>query len=575
MKNPFSSIFSRRPDPAATSAGDLAWSSLSPADQLTAARKLGAAALAIAADAHGATSFAKGYEAVTEPFSKQRRASYIELKGEDKQLSARDRNRIINMHRDMLRNSPARVTQNQQIRVNVVGTVGGKCYLNFPSKFKDEAEKLSRLFNKQFFTRAEFTYRRTFNWLLKTCLTAQDSNGAVILVFDDGILTGGNGTGRIRGFEGDEIANVPEDDLKRHFGEKATQSHGLVYDRSGIWTGAFVSSSQRGKKCFSPELGYVKLKFDPYADDELTNWIMLGDMSRFNQGKPISQLTSAITTLVDLHETIASEAQSTKLNSKLVGQIISTAGGAADIPGTQRPMGFTNDAANPSVGSSAPTGELPKKTEFSLAQLQAIGSVFNQLPPDWKIELLDSKRPNPNLGQYLDLLMGLCGGPKGLARVYATMKAQTSYTAFRGEQIMTWPSFREMSKDLERDVCDWAIRNFVRRAQKTGLIDFALPPNWEDMVAWNWPKMIEVSEKEHQSALAQALRNGTTTLRRELGPGEYEKIREERRKEVADAKADGIVDPRMETTSGSLHEEPSDPSPTSESPDPDESTPET
>jgi capsid protein len=573
MKNPFSSLFSRKsPNPDGRASLGPSFESLSPADQLAAARKLGSAALAIAADAHGVTSFAKGYEAVTEPFTKQRRSAYIELKGEDKQLSARDRNRIINMHRDMLRNSPARVTQNQQICVNVVGTVGGKCYLAFPEKFKDAAEKLSRLFNKQFFSRAEFTYRRDFNWILKTCLTAQDSNGAVILVFDDGILTGGNGTGRIRGFEGDEIANVPMDDLRRHFGEKATQSHGLVYDRSGIWTGAFVSSSQRGRNVFSPEQGYVKLRFDPYADDELTNWIMIGDMSRFNQGKPISQLTSAITTLVDLHETIASEAQSTKLNSKLVGQIISTAG-ANPLPGTERPMGFTNDAANPSVGSTAPTGELPEKTEFSLAQLQAIGSVFNQLPPDWKIELLDSKRPNPNLGQYLDLLMGLCGGPKGLARVYATMKAQTSYTAFRGEQIMTWPSFREMSKDLERNVCDWAIRNFVRRAQKTGLIDFALPDHWEDMVAWNWPKMIEVSEKEHQAALAQALRNGTTTIRRELGPGEYEKIRKERQQEVADARADGIVDPRMESTSGGIIED--DPSTTSKPSDPDEPTEET
>lgn len=544
MKNPLS-IFRRKSGPS--------WASLSTAEKQLAARRLGAAALAIAADAHSQrASFGKGYEAVTEPFTKQRRPAYVELKGEDGQLNARQRRQLINMHRDMLRNSPERVTQDQQFRVNVVGTVGGKCYANFPEPYAEAGKKLSALFNKRFFSRAEFTFRRDFNWLLKTCLTAQDSNGCVILVFDDGILTGGNGTGRIRGFEGDEIANVPQEELERRFGQNATQHDGLVYDQMGVFTGAFVSTSQRGRSVFTPEKKFFTLKFDPYDDDALTNWVMIGHQSRFNQGKPVSQLTAALTVLVDLHETIASEAQSTKLNSKLVGQILRTDADDAGID-ADRPMGFTN-AANPSLGSSEPVGELSENVEFELKHLKAIGSLFDQMPPNWKIELLDTKRPNPNLGQYLELLMGLVGGTRGMARVYSTLKAQTSYTAFRGEQVMTWPSFREASKDLERQVCDWAIRCFVARAQKIGLIDFALPDGWADMISWDWPKMPEVSEKDAAEALARKLANGTTSLHRELPPGEYERIREERRREAADFTEDGLIYPGKESKSGSIFE---------------------
>lgn len=540
-----------RSSAAPTKAASLLWASLLPDEQRLAARRLGAAALALAADAHGKrVSFGKGYEAVSEPFASQRRKAVVELKSEDHQLNARQRNQLINMHRDMLRNSPARVTQDQQIRINVVGTVGGKCYANFPAEFRESAGKLMKLFNKRFFAHAEFTYRKDFNWVLETCLTSQDANGAVILVFDDGIITGGNGTGRIRGFEGDEIANVPQDFLEKTFGKGFSQSHGLVYDSLGVWCGAFVSSTQRGKTVFSPDAGVFVLRFDPYDDEAVPNWIMLGDMSRFNQGKPISQLTSALTCLVDLHETIASEAQSTKLNSKLVGQILSS-GSEADDPTGGRPMGFS-DAANPSVGSDRDVGELPQKQEFTLKELEAIGAVFNQLPEGWKIDLLDTKRPNPNLGQYLDLLMGLVGGTKGLARVYATLKAQTSYTAFRGEQIMTWPSFKKMSKNLERHVCDWSIRCVVSRYRRIGLVDFNLPDDWPDYIAWNWPKMPEVSRKDAAAALAQELKNGTTSLTRELSPGEYARLVEERAREAADAKAAGLVYPGSETVSGQM-----------------------
>ncbi len=61
------------------------------------------------------------------------------------------------------------------------------------------------------------------------------------------------------------------------------------------------------------------------------------------------------------------------------------------------------------------------------------------------------------------------------------------------------------------------------------------------MLAWRWPKMREVSEKDAETARMLKLKNGMTSLHRELGPGEYERLREERRREAEDARRDGII----------------------------------
>lgn len=465
--------------------------------------------------------------------SEMRRAAVVETRGEDWQLPAAKRLRLTNLLRDMLRNSPAFVMQNRQMLVNVVGPEGGKLYASFPESHTDAAREVMDYFNREWAPNAEFTFGRGFNWILKTALTAMDVGGNVALVFDDGILTGGDGTGRIRAFEGDEIADVPN--LSDHFPAGWTQSQGFVYDTSGVFRGAFVSTSQRGRSTFDPEKGVLVLRRDPGA--AAGNWTMLGEMARFNQGRAVSALASSLISLIDLHETVSSEALSAKFSAQLVAQIIH------DEPAPREEEDGFDGERKPDVETV--------KVEKSQA-LRNIGLQTQDMPHGTRMEMMDTKRPNAALDAYVDFVLGLVGGARGFARVYSTLKAQTSYTAFRGEQIMTWKVFRDMQKELERGVCDWAARCAVARAVRLGLVRSELPDGWERMIAWTWPKMAEVSEKDAESARLAKLQNGVTSLTRELGPGEFARVMAERAAEKRLFDAAGLVYPGETSVSGAV-----------------------
>lgn len=489
-------------------------------------------------------SLARGYEVLTPPQDKMRREAVVETKGEDHQLPAAKRLRITNLLRDMLRNSPAFVMQNRQMCINVVGSVGGKMYAAFPRGFEKAADEVMEYFNRVWAPSAEFTYGKGFNWLLKTVLTTKDVCGNVILVFDDGILSGGDGSGRIRAFEGDEIADIS--DFTKRFPKSYTQSQGFVYNQLGQFTGAFVSTVQRGRSVFDADSGVITLRRDPFAAMP-GNWTVIGDMMRFNQGRAVSPLSSALISLIDLHETVSNEALAAKFNAQLVAQIVHT-GSEDAAPQDQGGFDGESDAFGaPSGGESVETVEIPKNEA-----LKNIGLHAQEMAPGRKLELLDTKRPNANMPNYVDFVLGMIGGARGLARVYSSLKAQTSYTAFRGEQIMTWKSFADMQKDLEREVCDWAARCAISRAVRMGLITSPLPDGWEHMIAWVWPRMVEVSEKDAQSALQLKLQNGVTSLKRELGPGEFEKIMAERAAEKKAFDAAGLIYPGETSVSGEI-----------------------
>lgn len=517
--------------------------------------------LAVARRVASAFSMGGKYDAVEGETAAQRAPALIELFGEDSILTPTQRYKLTNLARQQMRNSPIARTIDQQRRVNVVGLKGGKLTLTFPRDYEASAKAWQDWFNFIWARQAEFTDGLHFNEVLKLALSSGDNSGDVALMFDDGLL---DDTGRIRAFESDEIANMKPSTFEARFkGRGWKQSQGRIYDRFGRAIGLIVSSSQRGMMEFDDGKFFV-LTADPMKDRTDNFWIALRRAWRFNQGRGVSPSAAAMNTLIDLHNITANETQAANLNAKLFGQIIDSSEGEEeeDVPDAFDPNADVPDEdgdGNPLTDDEktelAEANELAKEPpEITFESMKAIGAMFDLMPPKLKLELLDTKRPNPNLQKFIDWLSGTVSGVYGLGRVYATLNPEASYTAFRGAQCLSWPSIEEAQKDLERGVCDWAARNAFRWAARTGGVDvakYALPEGWQNMFAWSWPEMREVNEVDAETAKEKKLSNRTTNYRKLLGPAWKEELRQSFDEEDF-FKEEGHIHPAQRVTGGTV-----------------------
>lgn len=521
---------------------------LKPEQQRVVARRIAGAARALVRLAHGGG----GYEAVEAPTSKQRKPAFVELTGEDGILTASKRGKLTDLSRQAMRNGPERRAIDHQRRVNIVGTLGGKLTCNFPG-----GEECAKWFNSTWAPHAGFVNDTHFNNILKLVVQSIDTDGDCALVFDDGFITGGLGTGRVRAFETDEIASLDEKDFKALVGADHTQSQGVVFDSLGAFCGVVVSTSQRGRQTFTAKDGAAwYLSRDPFARDRADNWIFCAARTRFNQGRGISPLVAAINTLTDIHEIAASETQSAKVNSQLVGQIISDAKDEVTADSVPDAFKAAVDAANAEVadGAGGDAGDA-EKVEFSLEEMEAIGAHFDEMPAGKRFELLDTKRPNPNMAAYLDWLVGTAASTLGMPRLYAMLRAEASYSAARAEMCLAWTTFEECQKELERTVCDWIGRQAIAWAVRTGELRVTLPPDWHRLLSWSWPKPREIDETKTVAATREKLRLGLTTYRRELGP-DYQAALREWSAEIKEFEALGIPHPALQTVAGAVIEQP-------------------
>lgn len=521
---------------------------LKPEQQRVVARRIAGAARALVRLAHGGG----GYEAVEAPTSKQRKPAFVELTGEDGILTAHKRGTLTDLSRQAMRNGPERRAIDHQRRVNIVGTLGGKLTCNFPG-----GEECARWFNSTWAPHAGFVNDTHFNNILKLVVQSIDTDGDCALVFDDGFITGGLGTGRVRAFETDEIASLDEKDFKALVGADHTQSQGVVFNALGAFCGVVVSTSQRGRQTFTAKDGAAwYLSRDPFARDRSDNWIFCASRTRFNQGRGISPLVAAINTLTDIHEIAASETQSAKVNSQLVGQIISDAKDEVTTDSVPDAFKAAVDAANAEVagGGEAAAGD-DEKVEFTLEEMEAIGAHFDEMPAGKRFELLDTKRPNPNMAAYLDWLVGTAASTLGMPRLYAMLRAEASYSAARAEMCLAWTTFEECQKELERTVCDWIGRQAIAWAVRTGELRVTLPPDWHRLLSWSWPKPREIDETKTVAATREKLRLGLTTYRRELGP-DYQAALREWSAEIKEFETLGIPHPALQTVAGAVIEQP-------------------
>lgn len=478
-----------------------------------------------------------------------------ETKSEDKILPLDKRLRLLSSARDNFRNTTFSPATAQQLKINVIGSQGGKLTLTTADGAWNESA--GRWFSR-WERHAEFTNGLHLNKQLQLGLVQLTHGGGdFVLIFDDGSLTGGTGSGRIRMFESDEIANISETAFKDRYGGRGwTQSNGLIYDQFGRHIGCFVSSSQRGEVEFA-EGKYLTLLRDPSEPPEASFWLYVGQFWRPNQGRGIPTVAHISSAIDEMETATTAELAAAKLNAHIALKVTENQTEPASTDDIERGI------ANLSAGLPAPSPSDPTSTadasadteqpiEFAMLK-SGLAGVWSA-PPGQNLDSFDTARPNLNLTEFIRDLKGDATTVFGLGILYATLDPQQSYTAFRGAMLMAWGTFEQMQKEFERGVLDWIGVRALEWAAARGFI--APPPeDFDTAFAWAWPTMREVNETDAQSALEKKFTNGETNLQQRHG-AEWRKFVDQQSDEIRYCEEKGVTHPSRRTANGSVTEAP-------------------
>lgn len=438
---------------------------------------------------------------------------------------------MLDLARNAARNSSTLTAILKQLDVNVIGTKGGKCITD-NYYLKDAFSAWTR--------NADFFDGLSLNTLLKLILKTQVLGGDVVLLFDDGLV---EDSGKILLYEPDEIGNSTYTAVQQHYGKRARQSLGRVYNGNGRFIGAIVSRSQRGVVEFDPTKSYF-LKCDPDASFYDSMWIMPRNVYRIAQGRGIAPLAQSLATILDLEDLCGFELAASKKNAQTVGQVLVDSQEEETTP----PSPFGED-----VDFSQMTDEeveqyakaVQEEKTVSLDRVRMAGIEYQVMPEGSHMELFDTKHPNGQMAEFIDFLAGKASAPFGLSRAFATMDVDES--TFKAQQLMSWPAFIEAQKALE-GICDWILWRWSRWATRKGLLR-NISDEEVKRISWEWPALTEVDENASQDANLKKLTGMTGSYKDILGNNWKEKL-EQIKAEIQYCKENGLPHPAFKLISG-------------------------
>lgn len=459
----------------------------------------------------------------------KRRKARIETGPETGKLGVlKPRGRLfgVNLARDIERNYSVFKSMMLQWKNNVVGSLA-KIQINTEDEFAKES---MQWFNKKFFNNCDFRGTEDFSKQCRNVAATKKREGDLIVVFDDGsmfdIVEGG--TGKLLYFETDQIAETARD-----LGPDIVQDGGILRDTFGREIGYSVTN-KRGVVLI-PDEDTTILRRDP--DDEDSNSVkMIKSTFRLGQGRGTADALAMSPDMIDCYEMRAKELQSAKVAASLVGTIkrneaIDDFDDPNIDPTNENPSGDEVDSITLPEDQTKPA---------NYERLESLtGGMMDYLADGDEFTLHDIKRPSIQMKDFIGHVTDSSGGAMGMAHAYAQLKADTSYTAFRGDMVMTWVSFKVEQKDLERELLDWVGVRAIKWAIKKGEINATPPADWEDRISWHLPKMPFVDELKERLANRQALKNGEKDFSEIVGPN-YLAVFDALGKQIEEAKARGL-----------------------------------
>lgn len=429
-----------------------------------------------------------------------------EIRSEDQILDANRRARLLDLTRNLVRNSSLFNTILGSLTTRVVSTCGGKVILSLPS---EEANKSIRKAFYSYTRNVDFYTGESLNHLLKRVLREYVIGGDCVLLFDDGLV---EDSGKVLFFESNEIVNVPQNVVEQHYGKGAWISQGKVYSPNGRHIGTVVSKSQSGMAgdAVDPDKCYY-LKKDPNGNPIDNYWFHFS--SNWREGRGVSQAASAIATIHQLEDLVQSELMASRRNSQIFCWLTQTPEQEQIVPSMfESPddvENMTDDEIKEAVKAEA---EEEKVVSFNRAKENSI--LYEALPEGFDAKQLQTTHPNSNVQTMVDFLANRVAASMGLSRVFATGNPEDSN--WRANQLFSFPTILEFQHDLEQ-VNDWLFNCFMGWSVKKGLVKAYIAEDFMDYVSWQWCGLDDIDEVAHQNGIRLALENGTKTYREILG----------------------------------------------------------
>ena len=496
------------------------------------------------------------YDPVTRDVTLRERL-YAETGGEETALTIDERNRLVALVRNLERNSEHMNGLLTQLDLNVVGTMGGKASFAFPTEYAESAKMLRAEFGN-WARECEFFDGGTLQDLLKLAVRTKYITGRAVLLFDDGIVCD---SGRVIMFEGDAIAGIERREFDKRFPDGWSQHQGLIKDEFGRTRGAFCSMSQRGVSTF-PRLTDDKGRLAVWAlvKDADVAWIdspfcIFQHIKRVNQVVSVPQVAPSVGSVMDLEALSKYELQSAKKNAQTVAtgtqpeQNLQKLSDGLD-PDAQVPVSDASTDAEVDAAVQDAVGDADAET-LELPEIEGAGAIYDVLPPGLKMELLNPTHPNANVIGMVTWIKQNASWANGVAGLFATGKADSSYSASLVEQAITWPKFEDEQQKLKTGILDWLVRRWAAWAIRKGVIpsNLPLPRDWIRSVEYSFPKKREPDAQKEQSAISQSLRNFTLSLRDVYGPDWRERAKLIK-EELDFFRDNGIPHPALITVSG-------------------------
>lgn len=200
----------------------------------------------------------------------------------------------------------------------------------------------------------------------------------------------------------------------------------------------------------------------PVAAEQLQHVALI---DRMHQGRGLSVFASVLNRLVDIGDYEDSERIAAKVAASLCAQI--TKGDATSFD--------PNTGKDDPLGASAAGAAALDRAYRSLTMVP--GMIGDDLLPGESIEILDSKRPNPNVSTYVNDQLRRAAGGFGASASALTRNFDGSYSAQRQELVEQWGAYAMLGEQFIARVMRPIWNSFVQAAVLGGLV--SIPRGWK------------------------------------------------------------------------------------------------